>query len=208
MHARLGAAVSLRRRYLRDEALYGVGDRVEAVYAIRAGFFKTSVMSEDGREQVTGFHMEGDVVGLDGLGDGHHLSRAVALDESEVCVISVAKLMQLGVENQPIQHHLYRMLSREISREQSVMTMLGGLSAEERLAAFLINLSRRLQARGHSPEDFRLPMTRQDLGSYLGLKLETVSRTLTKLHAQGLIDVQRRHIQIRRLHALAGLVGR
>lgn len=207
-HASLGAAISSRRRYTRDETLYGIGDKLEAVYAIRAGFFKTSVVSEDGREQVTGFHMEGDIVGIEGIGGGHHTSRAVALDESEVCVIPLANLMQLGLESQPIQHHLHRMLSREISRDQSVMAMLGGLSAEERLATFLINLSRRLQARNYSPSDFRLPMTREDLGSYLGLKLETVSRTLTKLHGHGLIDVQRRHIQIRRLDALAELVGR
>ncbi len=178
------------------------------MYAVRAGFFKAILMSEDGREQVTGFCMPGDVVGLDGMGDGYHASRAVALDDSEVCVISVPDLTRLGAQSQPIQHHLHQLLSREIRREQSVMAILGSLSAEKRLAAFLVDLSKRLQARGYSPSDFQLPMTRGDIGSYLGVELETVSRTLAKLRAEGLVDVQQRHVRIRRFDALAGLVSR
>ena len=207
-HASIAAAISSRRRYGRGETLYNVGDRIAAVYAVRAGCFKTILMSEDGREQVTGFYMPGDVVGLDGIGNWYHASRAVALDDSEVCVISVSDLTRVGAESQPIQHHFHQLLSREISREQSVIAMLGSLSAEKRLAAFLVDLSKRLQARGYSPSDFQLPMTRGDIGSYLGLELETVSRMLAKLRAEGLVEVQHRHVRIRRLDALAGLVSR
>jgi CRP/FNR family transcriptional regulator len=178
------------------------------VYAVRAGFFKTSLMSEDGREQVTSFPMAGDIVGLDGIGDEHGATRAVALAESEVCVISLSSLRQLAREDPPIQHQFSRMLSREIARHQGVMAMLGSMCAEKRLAAFLLNLSRRWLARGSSPSDFQLPMTREDIGSYLGIKLETVSRALLKLHARGLIDAQRRHIEIRDLDGLAKVVGR
>ncbi len=207
-HERLSSAITSRRRLGPGEALYGAGDKLAAVYAVRSGFFKTSVISEDGREQVTSFPMAGDIVGLDGIGDEHGASRAVALAESEVCIISLLSLMRLGREDQPIQHQFSRVLGREIGRHQSVMTMLGSMCAEKRLAAFLLNLSRSWLARGFSPSDFQLPMTREDIGSYLGIKLETVSRALVKLHTRGLIDANRRHVEIRDLDGLAKLVGR
>jgi CRP/FNR family transcriptional regulator len=196
------------RRLRNGEPLYEAGDRLEALYAVRAGFFKTSVLSEEGGEQVTGFQMTGDILGLDGIDTGYHTGRTTALDHSEVCVISYAGLMQSTLASQPLQHCLYRILGREIVRDHSMMLLLGSMRAEERVVAFLLNLSLRMQARGYSASEFRLRMSREDVGSFLGLKLETVSRTLSGLRNRGLIDVQRRHIEIRDRDGLADLIGR
>ena len=135
------------------------------------------VLSEDLAEQVTGFQMAGEMLGLDGIGSGRYNGNAVALEDSEVCVLPFAMIEELGREVPAIQRNLHTVLSREIVRDHGVMMLLGSMSAEERLAAFLINLSRRFTARGYSSSDFYLRMTREEIGSYLGLKLETVSRS-------------------------------
>ena len=183
--------VYTRKRVKRGEVLYRAGAAFESLYAIRSGFFKSRVMLEDGRDQVTGFHMAGELVGLDGIGTDTHSADVIALEDSEVCVIPYARLEEFGLERQ-----LHKVMSRELVRDQGVMMLLGTMRAEERLAAFLLNLSQRFGARGFSPSEFHLRMTRDEIGSYLGLSLETVSRLFSRFADDRLIAVQQKHIRI------------
>ncbi|GAB4173097.1 MAG: fumarate/nitrate reduction transcriptional regulator Fnr [Rhodocyclaceae bacterium] len=194
--ARLDRLVGARRKVRRQQHLYRVGDPFEALYAIRVGFFKTGVLNEDGRDQVTGFQMAGELLGMDGISGETHSCNAIALEDSEVCVIPFDQLETLSRDIGTLQHNLHQVLSREIVRDQGVMMLLGTMRAEERLAAFLLNISQRFTARGFSPAEFHLRMTREEIGSYLGLKLETVSRTFSKFQEQKLISVQQRRIRI------------
>jgi CRP/FNR family transcriptional regulator len=194
--AKLDELVSARKRFKRGEHLYRAGQPFDAIYAIRSGFFKTDVLAEDGREQVTGFQMTGELLGLDGISSETHTCNAVALEDSEVCTIPFTHLEGLSREIQTLQHHFHKVMSREIVRDHGVMMLLGMMRAEERLAAFLLNLSQRFTARGYSPAEFNLRMTREEIGSYLGLKLETVSRAFSRFHEEGLITVQQKHIRI------------
>jgi CRP/FNR family transcriptional regulator len=191
-----GRMVSLRCKVARGESLFQAGDRFDAVYAIWTGFFKTCVTSKDGREQVTGFQMAGDLMGLDGIGAAHHEVDAVALDDSQVCVIPYADLEALALQVGSLQKQIHRFMSREIVRNHGVMLLLGSMNADERLAAFLLDLAHRQRARGLSGSSIVLRMTREEIGSYLGLKIETVSRTFSKFQAMGLLFVRHRQIQL------------
>lgn len=188
--------VAMRRKVPRGERLFQVGDHFDAVYAVWTGFFKTCVSSRDGREQVTGFQMGGELIGLDGIGTRRHEVDAVALDDSQVCVIPYAELEALAQEVNTLQQQIHRVMSREIVRTHGVMLLLGSMHAEERLAAFLLNLTHRLRARGFSSSSIVLRMSREEIGSYLGLTLETVSRTFSKFQANGLLFVRHRQIQV------------
>lgn len=204
----LNQLVYTRRRIRRGESLYHAGDEFTSLNAVRSGFFKGTVLFEDGRDQVTGFHMPGDVLGLDGISTERHTMNAVALEDSEVCVIPFSRLEELSRKVHSLQTQFHKMMSREIVRDQRVMLLLGTMRAEERVAAFLLNLSQRFNARGYSPTEFHLRMTREEIGSYLGLKLETVSRIFSKLHEQGLLTVQQKHVRIEDLNGLRRLLGR
>ena len=192
----LDALVSNGRRVKRGEHLYRAGDPFDAIFAVRSGFFKTDVLLADGREQVTGFQMAGELLGLDGISTESHSCNAVALEDSDVCSIPFSKLESLSREIVALQHHFHKVMSREIVRDHGVMMLLGTMRAEERLAAFLLNLSQRFTARGYSPAEFYLRMTREEIGSYLGLKLETVSRAFSRFQEEGLIAVQQKHVRI------------
>jgi CRP/FNR family transcriptional regulator len=194
--ARVENIVYARRRLKRGESVFKAGGEFSAVYAIRSGFFKSSVVDGEGREQVTGFHMAGELLGLDGLGGGSYHGTAVALEDSEVCVLPYALVEQLAREIPSLQRHLHSVLAREIVRDHGVMMLLGSMRAEERLATFLLNLSKRFLRRGYSASEFHLRMTREELGSYLGLKLETVSRLFSAFQKEGWIDVQQKHVRI------------
>ena len=159
----------------------------------------------DGREQVTGFSMAGELMGLDGLAQGRHASTAVALEDAEICAIPYAHLSELAAGSTDLQHVISRLMSREIVREHSLMMLLGSMNAEERLAAFLLNVSQRMKARGWSASEFHLRMSRAEIGSYLGMKLETVSRTFSAFAQQGLLQVDKRHIRVLDLEGLSGL---
>jgi CRP/FNR family transcriptional regulator len=185
------------KRVKRGETLFRSGEGFSAVFAVRSGFFKSSVVLEDGRDQVTGFHMTGEVLGMDGIGTERHTADVIALEDSEVCIIPYARIEEAGMQRQ-----LHKAMSRELVRDQGVMMLLGTMRAEERLAAFLLNLSQRFVARGFSPREFHLRMTREEIGSYLGLSLETVSRLFSRFQEDGLIAVQQKHIVI---HDIAGL---
>ncbi|CAD5375002.1 Transcriptional regulatory protein btr [Rubrivivax sp. A210] len=188
--------VATRRKVARGAPLYQAGDRFESLYAVWTGFFKTAVNSQDGRSQVTGFQLGGELLGLDGIGSRRHEVDATALEDSQVCVIPFEALELLSAEVASLQLQLHRIMSREIVRNQGVMLLLGSMYAEERLAAFLLNLTNRLQARGFSASSVLLRMTREEIGSFLGLTLETVSRTFSKFQADGLLFVRNRQIRI------------
>ncbi|MCC2632197.1 MAG: transcriptional regulator [Ramlibacter sp.] len=205
--ARIDAVISTRRRVKRKTALFRSGEKFHALYAIRTGTFKTCVNAEDGRDQVTGFQMAGEIVGLDGIVNDQHTCDAVALEDAEVCVMPFDRIGELSREVGALQHHLHRVMSREIVREHGVMLLLGTMRAEERLAAFLLNLVQRLQARGFSRSELVLRMTRQEIGSYLGLKLETVSRTFSRFAEEGMIEVHQRHVRIVDIERLRGLLS-
>lgn len=199
--ARIENVVYARRRLKRGEPLFNAGGSFSAVYAIRSGFFKTSLIDHDGREQVTGFFMGGELLGMDGIGGAHH-GTASALEDSEVCVLPYALIEDLSREIPALQRQLHAVLAREIARDHGVMMLLGSMRAEERLATFLLNLSRRFVRRGYSSTDFHLRMTRDEIGSYLGLKLETVSRLFSAFQKDGLIEVQQKHVRIRDIGGL------
>jgi CRP/FNR family transcriptional regulator len=197
-----------RRAVARGAYLYRNNASLLSLYAIRSGFIKTSVSHPDGREQVAGFHMPGDLLGLDAIGSGRHMSDAVALDDGEVCEMPLDALESLSRKIPSLQQHFHRILSREIVRDHGMMLLLGSMRAEERLAAFLLSLSQRFAVRGYSPTEFMLRMTREEIGSYLGLKLETVSRTLTRMQAGGLIAVHNRQVRILSLDKLQAVASR
>ena len=192
----LDTLVGTRRSVARGETLFRSGDVFNALYAVRTGFFKTCVSAEDGRDQVTGFQMAGELIGLDGISTDRHACDAVALEDSQVCVIPYGRLEELSREFTDLQHQFHKIMSREIVRDHGVMLLLGSMRAEERLAAFLLNLTQRLQARGFSASSLVLRMTREEIGSYLGLKLETVSRTFSRFQDEGLLEVKQRDIRI------------
>ena len=204
----LDQLVYTRRRVKRGESLYRSGDAFGSIYAVRSGFFKSGVVLEDGRDQVTGFHMPGEILGLDGIGTERHTCGATALEDSEVCVIPFSRLEEVSREVRTLQHQFHKVMSREIVRDQGVMMLLGTMRAEERLAAFLLNLSQRFVARGYSPAEFHLRMTREEIGSYLGLSLETVSRLFSRFQDDGLITVQQKHIRILDIAGLRAVSSR
>ena len=188
--------VTSLRKVAHGQTLFRAGDRFNALFQIWTGFFKTVIGSTQGREQVTGFQMAGDLMGVDGIDTGLHSVDAIALEDSQVCVIAYEDIEALGRELPPMQRHLHRIMSREIVNDHAAMLRLGSMFAEERVAAFLLSLSDRLRTRGFSPSSLVLRMRREEIGSYLGLKLETVSRTLSKFQANGLLFVCQRQIQI------------
>ena len=204
---KIDEVVSTRRKIKRGARLYSNGEKFTSLYAIRTGFFKTCINTEDGRNQVTGFQMAGEIIGLDGIVKDHHTCDAVALEDAEVCVMPFERIEELSREVVSLQRHVHKIMSREIVREHGVMLLLGSMRAEERLAAFLLNLVQRLHARGFSQSELLLRMTREEIGSYLGLKLETVSRTFSKFVEDGIVEVKQRHVRILDTDALKLIVN-
>ena len=204
---RIDDLVAVRRKIKRGGTLFRNGEPFASLFAIRTGFFKTCVATEDGRDQVTGFQMAGEIIGLDGIVNDHHTCDAVALEDAEVCVMPFERIEELSREVTALQTHVHKIMSREIVREHGVMLLLGSMRAEERLAAFLLNLVQRLHARGFSQSELVLRMTREEIGSYLGLKLETVSRTFSKFVEEGIVEVKQRHVRIVDTEALRRIVN-
>ena len=192
-----------RRKVAAGQVLYHAGDKFGFVYAVRSGTFKSALSLPGGREQVSGFHMAGELMGLDAIANGVHASSATALEDTEVCAIDYRQLNELAAQSGNLQLILAQLMSREIVREHSLMMLLGSMNAEERLAAFLLNISQRMKARGYSANEFHLRMSRADIGSYLGMKLETVSRTFSLFQQQRLLEVDKKHVRITDLERLA-----
>ena len=188
--------VATRRKVRAGDALLRADDRFRSLYAVRTGFFKTTVSTRQGREQITGFTMCGELLGLDGIGTGRHQVNAIALEDSQVCVIPYDGLQALAREVPHLQERFHRLMSREIVQDHATMVQLGSMLATQRIADFLLNLADRLHRRGFSASALVLRMRRSELASYLGLEIETVCRVFSKLHATGLLRVAQRDIRI------------
>lgn len=194
--AKLDQIIGRRRKVPRDTHLYRVGDPFTNLYAIRLGHFKTHQINPSGDQQITGFQMAGELLGMDAISTDRHHCNAIALEDSEVCEVPFSRLEALFAEMPTLLHHFHRMMSQEITREQSVMLLLGNMRAEQRFAAFLTNLSSRYSARGYSSTSFQLRMTREEIGNYLGLTIESISRLLSKFKKQGWIKVNNRELEL------------
>ncbi|MFZ5755681.1 MAG: fumarate/nitrate reduction transcriptional regulator Fnr [Pseudomonadota bacterium] len=194
--AELDRIIKRSRPLRKGEHLFQPGDTFESVYAVRSGAFKTCTMTTDGEEQVTGFYLPGEILGMDGLGTNSHTNAARALESSAICEIPFARLETLSVKIPTLQRHFFQLMSREIQADQQLMLLLTKKPADERLAAFLLNLSSRCARRGLSADRLRLPMSRNDIGNYLGLAVETVSRIFTRLQAAGVLSVEGKEITV------------
>jgi CRP/FNR family transcriptional regulator, anaerobic regulatory protein len=193
---RLDSIVLTTRTVRRGEALFRAHDDFHSLYSVRSGSFKTIVLHRDGHEQVTGFQIPGESLGLDGVCSGTHNCEAIALEDSTVCIIPFSQFESLCHESRSMQRHLYQLMSGEIVRESSLMMLLGTMTAEQRLASFLLDLAARFKARGYSGTQFNLKMSRDEIGCFLGMKLETVSRMFSRFHRDGLVEPNGKQIRI------------
>lgn len=205
--AKFDEVVSERLRIPKGEALFLQGDRSVAIYGIRFGSIKTQLEDAGGQIQVTGFLLPGEVVGIDGFVNTTQLSNAIALEDTEVCVARIEDMDRVAAQVPAVQHQLRRLTSEEIKRSQQLVMSLGVLRSEQRLAAFLLNLSQRLAALGYSPSEFILRMSREEIGNYLGLTLETVSRLFSRFARENLIRIHQREVQILDLNTLRQVSG-
>ncbi|WP_096462445.1 fumarate/nitrate reduction transcriptional regulator Fnr [Sulfurifustis variabilis] len=207
----LDRIIKRRRMLPRGEHLFRVGDPFNAIYAVRSGSIKTYTMVEDGRVQVTGFHLPGELLGLDAINVDRHPCSARTLEATSVCEVPFDRFEELSRQVPALARQMFRIMSKEILHDHDMLTQLGRQSSEHRLAGFLVNLSERYGARGFSRREYNLSMSRTDIGNYLGLAEETVSRLFTRFQEQGLLQVTRKHVRItdlERLHSLAGLGAR
>ena len=182
------------RRLQPGETLCRAGDEFEALYVVRSGFLKTVSLDGAGNEQVLAFPMRGDAIGVDGFDQGYYTADAIALDTCHVIIVPFVRIAGLGSRIPGIERLIYSIFNRELVHRQSMVRLLGMLNAEARVAAFLLDLSERFGRLGCSKSSFVLRMTRQELGSYLGIKLETVSRALSAFAASGIMEVSRREV--------------
>ena len=201
----LDRLIDEHRRVGRDGVLYRMNDPFTTLYAIRFGQFKTYQLTANGEERITGFHMAGEFLGMDAISRDRHQCYASALEDSEVCGIPFARLEHLFGEMPVLLRHFHRMMSSEITRDQSSMLSLGNMNAEQRFALFLLNLSSRHKARGYSPTSFGLRMSREEMGNYLGLTIESISRLMSRFKREGRINVTNREIELIDMHYLQQL---
>lgn len=203
---RLDSVIRKRRRVAKGELLYRRGASFTSLFAVRIGHFKTYQVTRAGDQQITGFQMAGEMLGLDAISSGEHQCDAKALEDSEVCEILYPQLEPLFGQIPALLRQFHRLMSQEITRDQSVMLLLGNMSADQKFAAFLVNLSSRYAARGYSPANIQLRMGREEIGNYLGLTIESISRLISKFKKDGLLEVSNRDVKIRdlpRLRAIA-----
>ncbi len=204
---RLEKIIQRRRPVKRGDHLYNSGDPFRSICAVRSGSIKSYVPTEKGNEQVTGFHLPGELLGLDAISQKIHPCSAKALETTSVCEIPYEQFELLSNELPVLHRQLITLMSKEIFEEETHMVLLGKKSAEERLAAYLFSISMRYQRRGFSATEFYLSMSRNDIGNYLGLAVETVSRMFTRFQDDGLLTVERKHIIIHDLGQLRRLAG-
>ena len=203
---KLDTIINQRQRVRAGQHIYRASQPFHFLYAIRSGFFKSYDIGLDGQEHIHGFHMGSEIMGLDAISTEYHTSSAVALEDGDVCEIPFSALEELIRSVPSLQRQFHKILSHEISKDQDVMKLLGSMSAEQRLAVLLVNLSARFAALGYSPTEIQLKMSREEIGNYLGLKLETVSRTFSKLQSDGLLAIERRNLNICDLDGLKRLI--
>lgn len=204
---KLETLIKRSRPLQRGEHLFHGGEHFESLFVVKTGSVKTYAPSSEGGEQVLGFHLPGELIGLDAIDRDVHSCSARVLETSAICEIPFQRLEELAATLPSLQHQLYRLLSKEIVEEAEMLMLLGKRSAEERLAAFLVSMSQRLGKRGLSTTDFHISMSRHEIGNYLGLAVETVSRLFTRFQEERLLDVDRKHVRIRSLANLETLAG-
>lgn len=189
------------------EHLFRAGDEFRSVASVRTGCFKSYVIDHEGQEQVLGFHLPGEIIGLDAIDKEIHACSAKVLETSAICEVPFHRFEELSSSIPSLQHQMYRLLSKEIGQDTEMLLLLGKKSAEERLAAFLLSMSKRLHKRGLCATDFFLSMSRHEIGNYLGLAVETVSRLFTRFQDEGLLKVDRKHVELLDLGALEVIVA-
>lgn len=199
---RIDNIIKRGRPFQKGEYLYRAGEEFNAVYAVRSGSLKTLTITDAGEEQITGFFLPGEVVGLDGIGHSKHTNSAIALETCAICEIPFSQLTDLSLQLPSLQQHFFQLMSKEITHEQQLVTLLSKNTAEERVASLLISISSRNQRRQLSGTRFRLPMSRADIGNFLGLTVETVSRVFSRLQKLNIISVDKKEIEILDLDAL------
>jgi CRP/FNR family transcriptional regulator len=202
---RLDDIIQRGRPVQKKDYVYHAGDGFKSVYAVRSGAIKTVKITEDGIEQITGFHLPGEIIGIDGLATNSHTNSAVALETSAICEIPFSRLEELSVSIPGLQRRFFQLMSKEIADDQQLITLLGKNSAEERVAALLLSISTRNSQRGLSAHDFFLPMSRSDIANFLGLTIETVSRVLAKMHKHGVIILDKKHVELVSVDALRSI---
>lgn len=203
---RLDGIVRRSRPLHRGDYLFRSGERFRSLYVVKTGSVKSYAPSEEGGEQVLGFHLPGEIIGLDAIEKELHLCSAKVLETSAICEVPFFRLVELSSSIPSLQQQIYRLLSKEIGHDTEMLLLLGKKSAEERLAAFLLSMSKRLRKRGLCPTDFFLSMSRHEIGNYLGLAVETVSRLFTRFQDEGLLKVDRKHVELIDLGALEAIV--
>ena len=191
----------------KNDFLYRDGDSTRAIYAVRSGCVKTMTESANGDEQIVGFHLPGELLGLDGFADGVHTCNALALETSSVCELPLDQLENICCELPSLQKQMRRIMGKEVSNDHKLLLLLGKMTAEERLASFLLSLSARMEERHWKENEFNLSMPRQDIANYLGMAVETVSRLFANFQNEKIIDVDRRHITILDMQRLRSIVG-
>lgn len=204
---RLEEIINRRRPAKRGVHLFHQGERFRSLYAVRSGSVKTFTTLNNGMEQITGFHLPGELVGLDAVNSEQHTCGAKTLESTSFCEIPFEQLETLSGELPSLRRQLLRLMGKELVQEQELLTLIGKKSAEERLATFLVDISARFHDRGFSPTEFRLSMSRNDIGNYLGLAVETVSRLFTRFQDQGLLHANGKLVQLRDIRALRQLAG-
>jgi len=203
----LDEIVERNRPYKKGDHLYRQSDEFKSVYAVRSGSFKSYVLSDNGQGRVTGFFLPGEIIGMDGIASSNYANSTVALEHSSICEIPFQQLERLSHQLPNLQHHFFAIMGNEIAKDQQIHTLLSSYTAEERTASFLLGLSSRYSRVSLSPTRFLLPMTRSDIGEYLGLTVETVSRIFTALQRKGLIDVNNREVELLDIKALRAIIS-
>ena len=203
--ARLDKIIKRSKSYKRGQPLFSTDSAFKSLYVVRSGSFKTTISASDGREQVTGFYFPGEFIGLDAIHEQEYNSNAKALESSTVCELPYDNLQELGQEMPQLQLQLLSRLSKELSGDKGLMLLLGKKSAEEKLATYLLSLSKRFKERGFSATDFQLSMSRGDIGNHLGLAVETVSRLFSRFQEEGLIVITGKSISIQDMEKMENL---
>jgi CRP/FNR family transcriptional regulator len=205
--ARLDTIIQRHKPLHKRDLLTAAGTPLKFLYAVRSGSLKSYTLDDNGVEQIIDFHLPGDLVGFDALADGKHRSFSQALETTMLCEIPLQSLDELAVQMPALRMQMMKLMSSEIFESKQLLGNLNNRSAQQRLAHFLLTLSKRFADRGLSGKSFRLTMTRADIGNYLGLSVETISRILSALQADGAIDVQNKLVEITSLEQLRDLAG-
>ena len=204
---KLDNVIKRRKSVNKNNFLFRMGESLKSVYAIRSGSFKTYLTNPDGTEQIIGFSLPGELLGMDAISDNEHSCSAKALETSSVCEIPFERLEMLAHDIPNLQHQLLRLMSKEIQQDQNLMLLLAQMPAETRLASFLLGMSERLNQRGYAANEYNLSMSRGDIANLLGMAVETISRLLSHFQEDGLLKVERKHITILDLAQLRKLAN-